>query len=75
MGKWHTGAAASVLAHGFARNVGGRHWGHPQGGWYFAPFGQPQPSTSAPAPAAYLDDYLADQAVPLIRGGTQPLFP
>ena len=67
VGKWHMGAAASVLAHGFARNVGGCHWGHPQGG-YFAPFGNPAIDDSVLPPGAYLDDYLADQAVSLIRG-------
>ncbi|MGI6199901.1 MAG: sulfatase [Christensenellales bacterium] len=67
VGKWHMGAAASVLAHGFARNVGGCHWGHPQGG-YFAPFGNPAIDERALPPGVYLDDYLADQAVSLIRG-------
>lgn len=66
VGKWHLGEERLIYAHGFEENIGGCHWGHPAGG-YFAPFHNPAIDDSQVPEGAYLDEWLTEQAIKLIR--------
>ncbi|MGI6315507.1 MAG: sulfatase [Christensenellales bacterium] len=66
VGKWHLGEERLIYAHGFERNIGGCHWGHPAGG-YFAPFRNPVIDDSRVPEGTYLDEWLTDQALTLLR--------
>lgn len=66
VGKWHLGGAELITRHGFDVNVGGCHWGHPAHG-YFAPFQNPVIDDSDIPAGTYLDTYLTDRALDLIR--------
>lgn len=65
VGKWHLGDEDfGPEAHGFARNIGGCHWGFPAHG-YFSPWGiRTLPDA---APGTYLTDHLTDQAIACLR--------
>lgn len=74
VGKWHLGDAPFYPEHhGFDVNIGGCHWGHPQGG-YFSPWGNP--ALPDAAPGTYLTDYLTGCAIDLIknRDAARPFF-
>jgi arylsulfatase A-like enzyme len=73
VGKWHLGGADFYPEkHGFDVNVGGSHEGHPRGG-YFAPWKIPNVATDVPD-GTYLDDWLTDEAIELIRGDDDAPF-
>ena len=67
VGKWHLGYADSYPEkHGFDVNIGGCEWGMPIHG-HFSPWGLPNlPDENVPE-NTYLDDYLTDRAVDLLR--------
>ncbi|MFW6336919.1 MAG: sulfatase [Phycisphaeraceae bacterium] len=71
IGKWHCGGEGS-LPHqrGFDVNVGGCEWGMPGGG-FFAPWKVPDPELQKAnqhvPEGTFLDEYLADRAVELIK--------
>lgn len=75
VGKWHLGDAELIQRHGFDCNIGGCHWGHPAHG-YFAPFQNPVLDDSTIPEGTYLDTYLTDRAIELIRGRdkSRPFF-
>jgi arylsulfatase A-like enzyme len=66
VGKWHLGGAELITQHGFDVNIGGCHWGHPKEG-YFAPFHNPAIDDRDIPEGTYLDTYLTDRAIDLIR--------
>ena len=67
IGKWHLGFEDTwPERHGFDVNVGGNQWGMPTRG-YFAPWHLPNLAGHDVAEGTYLDDYLTDRAVELIR--------
>ncbi|MEX2606100.1 MAG: sulfatase [Kiritimatiellia bacterium] len=73
VGKWHLGDEDFYPEHhGFDRNIGGCHFGHPKEG-FFAPWGIP---TLEDAPeGTYLTDHLTDRAIDLIQQrGDTPFF-
>ncbi len=74
VGKWHLGDEPFYPEHhGFDVNIGGCHWGHPQGG-YFSPWHHP--TLPDAAPGTYLTDHLTDRAIDLIRqrDSSRPFF-
>lgn len=75
VGKWHLGGPGSLPEdHGFDVNIGGCEAGAPYGGGYFSPWSV-RPLQDADVPdGTYLTDYLTDQAIELIKGGTAPFF-
>jgi arylsulfatase A-like enzyme len=75
VGKWHLGGAThSPEAHGFDRNIGGGHMGHPGGrGGYFVPWDLP--NLPPKEGDDYLTDRIGDEAAALIRSaGSRPFF-
>ncbi len=74
IGKWHLGDDFSYPEkHGFDVNVGGCEWGMPING-YFAPWGLPVIDDSEIPEGTYLDDYLTDKAIDLIKNADGPFF-
>ena len=77
VGKWHCGGPGSLPQdRGFDTNVGGAPWGAPGKMGYFSPWGVPGLENIDTPEGTYLDDWLTDQAVQLIRNRDQsrPFF-
>jgi len=68
VGKWHIGGEPYYPQnHGFDVNVGGSEYGLPRHG-YFNPWRLPGIDDDDAPEGAYLDDYLTDKAVDLVKG-------
>ena len=66
VGKWHLGGRnASPLRHGFDKCVGGANCGKPKN--YFSPWDFGNYEDAEVPDGTYLDDYLTDQAIELIK--------
>ena len=76
VGKWHIGGPDYYPEkHGFDVNIGGCHIGAPYGGGYFSPWTIPNLDNTQVPDGVYLDDFLTDQALDLIRNhGDKPFF-
>ncbi|TAD92672.1 MAG: DUF4976 domain-containing protein [Bacteroidetes bacterium] len=73
-GKWHLGENENFgpLQHGFDKNLGGNHTGHPAGG-YFSPYQNPQLPDGPNG--EYLTDRLTDETMAFIRqNDNRPFF-
>ncbi len=72
VGKWHLGGRPYYPEnHGFEKNVGGCHWGHPKNG-YFSPWGIENLDDGPEG--EYLTDRLTDEAISLIEKEDRPFF-
>src|SRR5699024_10648698 len=61
VGKWHLGSSDYYPEkHGFNKNIGGNHWGHPMNG-FFSPY-QMENIQDGPK-GEYLTDRLTDEAI------------
>jgi arylsulfatase A-like enzyme len=75
VGKWHLGDEGFLPEnHGFDVNIGGCHWGAPEGkGRYFSPFEMHNLPDREGEPE-YLTDRLTEEAIGLIDGRTEAPF-
>jgi arylsulfatase A-like enzyme len=75
VGKWHLGPPWSYPENrGFDINIGGCECGMPTHG-YFAPWKLPNLSGEDVPEGTYLDDYLTDRAIDLVKSsGEKPFF-
>ena len=71
VGKWHLGGPGHLPQDvGFDVNVGGCQQGSPGRGGYFSPWSIPPLADVDVPQGTYLDDYLTDRAISLIRSHT-----
>src|SRR5699024_4332521 len=73
VGKWHLGSSDYYPEkHGFNKNIGGNHWGHPMNG-FFSPY-QMENIQDGPI-GEYFTDRLTDESIKMIQNkGSQPFF-